>query len=126
MQFNFFKGNNTELETTTTPLMLAEIQGTDFTLARDFLVMHDEQLNVMSSLRNHNNEITNDDTLVVHEKTNLIEQNIININDIQLKIDDDNLSLSKNQTDGDNKNTKIKLKHQINDKKTFRKFINIL
>ncbi|KAF7992656.1 hypothetical protein HCN44_005000 [Aphidius gifuensis] len=120
------QSNNNELETTTAPLMLTEIPGTDFTLARDFLVMHDEQLNVMSSLRNQNNEITNDDTLVVHEelmtneKTNLLEQNIINIDDIQLKIDDDNLIVSKTQTDGDNKNTKVKLKHQINDKKTFR------
>lgn len=43
-----------ELEPSATPLMLTGIPSTDFTLARDFLVMQDEQINVINSFKNQN------------------------------------------------------------------------
>jgi len=46
-----------ELESSATPLMLTGIPSTDFTLTRDFLVMQDEQINVINSFKNQNMEI---------------------------------------------------------------------
>lgn len=37
--------------------MLTGIPGTDFTLARDFLVMQDDQINVISAFKNQNMEM---------------------------------------------------------------------
>ncbi|KAK0090153.1 hypothetical protein PV325_002578 [Microctonus aethiopoides] len=51
------QGTNTELVGSNAPLMLASIPGTEFSLTRDFLVMNDEQLNMMGSLTNQNSEI---------------------------------------------------------------------
>ncbi|XP_012252627.2 PR domain zinc finger protein 10 isoform X2 [Athalia rosae] len=48
------QGAAPELENSAAPLMLAEIPSTDFALARDFLVTHDEQLNVMTAYKNQN------------------------------------------------------------------------
>lgn len=46
-----------ELESSTTPLMLTGIPGTDFALTRDFLVMQDDQINVINTFKNQNMEI---------------------------------------------------------------------
>ncbi|EZA51044.1 hypothetical protein DMN91_003264 [Ooceraea biroi] len=46
-----------ELESSATPLMLTGIPSTDFTLTRDFLVMQDEQINVINSFKNQNMEM---------------------------------------------------------------------
>lgn len=43
-----------ELESSATPLMLTGIPGTDFTLTRDFLVMQDDQINVINTFKNQN------------------------------------------------------------------------
>lgn len=39
--------------------MLTGIPGTDFTLTRDFLVMQDDQINVINTFKNQNMEIEN-------------------------------------------------------------------
>ncbi|XP_014468242.1 PREDICTED: PR domain zinc finger protein 10-like isoform X2 [Dinoponera quadriceps] len=46
-----------ELESSSTPLMLTGIAGTDFALSRDFLVMQDDQINVINTFKNQNMEI---------------------------------------------------------------------
>lgn len=46
-----------ELESSATPLMLTGITGTDFALTRDFLVMQDDQINVINTFKNQNMEI---------------------------------------------------------------------
>lgn len=46
-----------ELESSATPLMLTGIPGTDFTLTRDFLVMQDDQINVINTFKNQNIEM---------------------------------------------------------------------
>lgn len=43
-----------ELESSATPLMLTGIPGTDFALTRDFLVMQDDQINVINTFKNQN------------------------------------------------------------------------
>lgn len=55
--FNIFTETTPELESSATPLMLAGIPGTDFTLTRDFLVMQDDQINVINTFKNQNMEI---------------------------------------------------------------------
>lgn len=50
----YFAETTPELEPSATPLMLTGIPSTDFTLARDFLVMQDEQINVINSFKNQN------------------------------------------------------------------------
>lgn len=61
-----------ELESSTTPLMLAEIPSTDFTLTRDFLVMQDDQINVINTFKNQNIEIEDSHVVLpsVTEETN--------------------------------------------------------
>lgn len=54
---NIFAETTPELESSTTPLMLTGIPGTDFTLTRDFLVMQDDQINVINTFKNQNMEI---------------------------------------------------------------------
>ncbi|XP_011144676.1 PR domain zinc finger protein 10-like [Harpegnathos saltator] len=49
--------NAPELESSTTPLMLTGIAGTDFALTRDFLVMQDDQINVINTFKNQNIDI---------------------------------------------------------------------
>ncbi|XP_011165614.2 PR domain zinc finger protein 10 isoform X1 [Solenopsis invicta] len=46
-----------ELESSATPLMLTGIPGTDFALTRDFLVMQDDQINVINTFKNQNIEM---------------------------------------------------------------------
>ncbi|KAL0119453.1 hypothetical protein PUN28_007740 [Cardiocondyla obscurior] len=46
-----------ELESSATPLMLTGISGTDFALTRDFLVMQDDQINVINTFKNQNIEL---------------------------------------------------------------------
>ncbi|XP_024870938.1 PR domain zinc finger protein 10-like isoform X1 [Temnothorax curvispinosus] len=46
-----------ELESSTTPLMLTGIPGTDFALTRDFLVMQDDQINVINTFKNQSIEM---------------------------------------------------------------------
>ncbi|XP_058809223.1 PR domain zinc finger protein 10-like [Phymastichus coffea] len=45
------QGSNTDLEPSSTPLMLTGISGSDLTLTRDFLVMQEDQINVMNSVK---------------------------------------------------------------------------
>lgn len=54
---NIFAETAPELESSTTPLMLTGIPGTDFALTRDFLVMQDDQINVINTFKNQNMEI---------------------------------------------------------------------
>lgn len=63
--FRFVLEATSELEAAAAPLMLAGIPGTEFALTRDFLVMQDDQINVMSTLRNQ--EINVEPTVVVEE-----------------------------------------------------------
>ncbi|XP_029680437.1 PR domain zinc finger protein 10-like isoform X1 [Formica exsecta] len=51
--------STSELESSATPLMLTGIPGADFTLTRDFLVMQDDQINVINTFKNQNMEIEN-------------------------------------------------------------------
>lgn len=46
-----------ELESSATPLMLTGIAGTDFALTRDFLVMQDDQINVINTFKSQNMEM---------------------------------------------------------------------
>ena len=67
----FSLGSNSELESSPTPLMLAGIPGSDLALTRDFLVMHEDQINVInsvklnSSLDSNVNDIT--ETILPHD-----------------------------------------------------------
>ncbi|XP_034940799.1 PR domain zinc finger protein 10-like [Chelonus insularis] len=54
------QGTNNDLDSSTGPLTLTGISGGEFSLTRDFLVMHDDQLNVVNSLRNRNTETIGD------------------------------------------------------------------
>ncbi|XP_015116917.1 PR domain zinc finger protein 10 [Diachasma alloeum] len=45
------QGTSAELENSPAPLLLSGLPGTEFALTRDFLVMNDDQLTVMNSLR---------------------------------------------------------------------------
>lgn len=110
--------------------MLAGIPGTEFALTRDFLVMHDDhQLNVMASLRNgteiiSENSLAMSRDLIVSEKENIIDQPIVNIDDIYLKNlndNDDLLEELSTELDEENRYSINKSKRQINDKKTFRR-----
>lgn len=66
-----FAGSNSELEPSSTPLMLSGISASDLTLTRDFLVMQEDHINVMnpmklnSSLEQNVNEIT--ETILPHD-----------------------------------------------------------
>ncbi|XP_018399988.1 PREDICTED: PR domain zinc finger protein 10-like isoform X1 [Cyphomyrmex costatus] len=66
-----------ELESSTTPLMLTGIPGTDFALTRDFLVMQDDQINVINTFKNQNMEIEdNSITLPITEDANKENNNL--------------------------------------------------
>lgn len=54
---NIFAEATPELESSTTPLMLTGIAGPDFALTRDFLVMQDDQINVINAYKNQNMEM---------------------------------------------------------------------
>lgn len=49
-----FTESNSALESATAPLMLTGMPSTDFTLSRDFLVMQDDQINVINSFKTQN------------------------------------------------------------------------
>ncbi|KAG7213418.1 hypothetical protein KM043_002703 [Ampulex compressa] len=67
--------SNPELEPSTAPLMLAGIPGTDFTLTRDFLVMQDDQINVMNAFKNQNLEVECDHTAMSAAAENSNKEN---------------------------------------------------
>lgn len=54
-----------ELESSATPLMLTGIPGTDFALTRDFLVMQDDQINVINTFKNQNIEELEDNPIIL-------------------------------------------------------------
>nr|XP_034187392.1 PR domain zinc finger protein 10-like [Osmia lignaria] len=49
--------SNSALESATAPLMLTGMPSTDFTLSRDFLVMQDDQINVINSFKTQNLDV---------------------------------------------------------------------
>ncbi|XP_014204044.1 PR domain zinc finger protein 10-like [Copidosoma floridanum] len=57
----FVQGSNSDLEPSSTPLMLA---GSDLTLARDFLVMQEDQINVINSIKLNSSLDSNVDQVV--------------------------------------------------------------
>ncbi|XP_033230926.1 PR domain zinc finger protein 10-like isoform X2 [Belonocnema kinseyi] len=73
------QGATPELEPSAPPLMLTGLPGSDFALARDFLVMHDDQISVMNSFKNQNIEINESyipspmQTVIPNEELDLCE-----------------------------------------------------
>ncbi|XP_066596847.1 PR domain zinc finger protein 10-like isoform X2 [Prorops nasuta] len=110
------------LETTTAPLMLAGIPGTDFSLTRDFLVMQeDDQINVISSFKHQTLEVSHNRTLPVSEPEITEKKNKpLLINDISKdsEKEDNTSSHSEHKNNTETKSIRRSKRH-INDKKTF-------
>jgi len=68
-----------ELESSATPLMLTGIPGTDFALTRDFLVMQDDQINVINSFKNQNIEMEDNPIILpsITEDANKENNNLV-------------------------------------------------
>ena len=95
--------------------MLAGIPGAEFALARDFLVMHDDQINVMNSLRNP--EINDEQTVVA---TRAISEEIENDLEATIPVTKNNsVNDEVTPTKEPEKKSVRRSKRQINDKKTF-------
>ncbi|XP_012283811.1 PR domain zinc finger protein 10 isoform X2 [Orussus abietinus] len=65
------QGSTPDLEPSAAPLMLTGIPNTDFALTRDFLVMNDDQINAMGSLRNQSLEIGDGDVITPTQTINV-------------------------------------------------------
>lgn len=118
------QSGNSELEPSAPPLMLT---GSDFALTRDFLVMHDDQISVMNSFKTENLEINETyipspiQTLNSNEDIDLcstVESDKV-LNTMKIV---DNLLESKDEEMPIKKIVR-RSKRQINDKKTYCKFL---
>lgn len=110
---------NSGLESAAAPLILTGIQSTDFTLGRDFLVMQDDQMNVMNAFKAQNLDV-DDSTHVSPTMENPNKENNTDplaasseqkINEI--------LMPGEGKNDSENPNVR-RSKRRINDKKNFR------
>ncbi|XP_043505940.1 PR domain zinc finger protein 10-like [Polistes fuscatus] len=112
---------NAELEHNTTPLMLTGIPDTDFALTRDYVVMQDDQVNVMNSLKNQTFTMGDNHINNASEKKNITKesnsQSITEANEQMGQINEI-LSHANKKKSIDKKNTK-KSKQQIDDDKNF-------
>lgn len=101
--------------------MLAGIPGADFALTRDFLVMPDDQMNVMNTLRN--TEISDEQSVVVSEAISAVEENnlsgAVSINDNIANIDEKILATKESEKGNTERKGVRRSRRQINDKKTF-------
>ena len=109
--------------------MLAGLPSTDFALTRDFLVMHDDQIGVINSFKNQNLEISESyienpmQTLNSNEEIDLCST-IEHEKELgTMKIVDNLLDLKMEEAP--KKNVR-RSKRQINDKKTFCTYFNLL
>ena len=118
----FSTGSTPELEPSAPPLMLTGLPGSDFALTRDFLVMHDDQINVMNSFKNQNIEINESytpcpmQTINSNEELDLCATVQTKKELCTTKIVD---NLLEPEVDKVPKKNVRRSKRQINDKKTF-------
>lgn len=107
-----------ELESSATPLMLTGIPGTDFTLTRDFLVMQDDQINVINTFKNQNIEIENSHVALssVIEDANKENNNLIPECDKEIQQITKNISSSEKKKPIEKKDVRRSKRH-ITDKK---------
>lgn len=117
-----------ELESSATPLMLTGIPGTDFTLTRDFLVMQDDQINVINTFKNQNIEIENSHVALpsVIEDANKENNNLI-IPECNKEIQQITKNISPNEKKKPIEKKDVRRsKRHITDKKNLCKYINYL
>lgn len=103
--------------------MLTGIPGADFTLTRDYMVMQDDQVNVMNSLKNSTLSMEDNNIANTPEKKNTIkESNSRSITEANAQMGEINkiLSHANKKKAIDKKNTK-KSKQQMDDDKNLCK-----
>lgn len=109
--------------------MLTGIPGADFTLARDFLVMQDDQINVINTFKNQNMEIENSHVTLpsVIEDANKENNNLIMPEcDKEIQQITRNISPSEKKKPIEKKDVRRSKRH-ITDKKNLCKYhINYL
>lgn len=111
------------MEQSTTPLMLTGIPGADFTLTRDYIVMQDDQVNVINSLKNPTLSLGDNHITNTSEKKDITkESNSQSITEANAQMGQINkiLSHANKKKAVDKKNTK-KSKQQMDDDKNFCK-----
>ncbi|KAG5336818.1 PRD10 protein, partial [Acromyrmex heyeri] len=109
-----------ELESSTTPLMLTGIPGTDFALTRDFLVMQDDQINVINTFKNQNMEIEDNPIALPITEDAKKENNNLALSECDKEIEqitEDPLSIEKKKI-VEKKDVRRSKRH-ITDKKNF-------
>lgn len=115
---SFYAGAPPELENSAAPLMLTGIPSADFALARDFLVTHEEQLNVMTGYKNQTLEIEDAKVSRIDVKDRDDPQLAMHLReDSMVEILPDGTKDEALKESGDKKGVR-RSKRQINDKKT--------
>ncbi|XP_031829350.1 PR domain zinc finger protein 10 [Nomia melanderi] len=107
---------NSGLESPAAPLMLTGMPSTDFTLSRDFLVMQDDQMNVMNSFKAQNLDV--DDSTLSSAAENSNKENKV---DPLVKPKDQDINEvlidTEEKKDSEKQNVR-RSKRRINDKKS--------
>ncbi|XP_053980870.1 PR domain zinc finger protein 10-like [Hylaeus volcanicus] len=107
---------NSGLESSAAPLMLTGMPSTDFALSRDFLVMQDDQINVMNTFKSQN--LDADESMLSSTPENSNKENNTNCL-MELKEEqeiDEILMHAEEKNDSEKQNVR-RSKRRINDKK---------
>ncbi|XP_076239928.1 PR domain zinc finger protein 10 isoform X2 [Calliopsis andreniformis] len=107
--------SNSGLESTATPLMLTGMPSTDFTLSRDFLVMQDDQMNVINSFKTQNLDV-DDATLSSAAENSNKENNTASLIKPKEEEIEEILIQTEENKDCERQNVR-RSKRRINDKK---------
>lgn len=119
LKFNIlyiFIESNSGLESATAPLMLTGIPSTDFTLSRDFLVMQDDQMNVINSFKTQNLDVDDSTHLSSTAQNSNKENNIDPLATTNEQEINEILMSTEDKKDCEKKHVR-RSKRRINDKK---------
>lgn len=115
---NTFTESNSGLESSTAPLMLTGMPSTDFTLSRDFLVMQDDQINVMNSFKTQNLDADESMLSSTAENSNK-ENNTDSLTESKEEREINEILMHAKEKNNSEKQNVRRSKRRINDKKNF-------
>ncbi|XP_043265284.1 PR domain zinc finger protein 10-like [Colletes gigas] len=110
--------SNSGLESSTAPLMLTGMPSTDFTLSRDFLVMPDDQINVINSFKTQNLDVDESMLSSTAENSNK-ENNTDCLTQLKEEQEIDEILITAKEENNVEKQNVRRSKRRINDKKNF-------
>ncbi|KOC69036.1 PR domain zinc finger protein 10 [Habropoda laboriosa] len=110
--------SNSGLESATAPLMLTGMPSTDFTLSRDFLVMQDDQMNVMNSFKTQNLDV-DDSTHISSTSESSNKKNNANCLAASKEPEINEVLMPREEKKECEKQNVRRSKRRINDKKNF-------